>query len=210
MYKVHYFGGYGAAEPIRLLLAHAKQPFENVDYTQESLAEAKKGDTLEFKQLPVLEVEGKFYAQSHAILRLLGHKLNYYPTDHNQAFLVDSLLDSFKDFVAVYAKASWAQDEEEKKKLFAAFFETTFPNWCAVIEKRLIANSSQKYIVGNSQTIGDFILCTFGFSMVFNEANPGKAPLQEAIAKFPVFSAYLEAQREENKEYLSTRRVSPW
>jgi hypothetical protein len=115
-----------------------------------------------------------------------------------------------KDVGSAYGKAAWSQDEEEKKKLFAAFYETTLPNWCTVIEKRLKANSSQKHIVGDSQTIGDFVLASFGHSMVFNEANPGKAPLQAIVAQYPALGAYFEAQKEENKEYLATRRVSPW
>ncbi|TNV74130.1 hypothetical protein FGO68_gene7608 [Halteria grandinella] len=81
---------------------------------------------------------------------------------------------------------------------------------CAVIEKRLKANSSQKHIVGDSQTIADCVLASFGHSMVFNEANPGREPLQAVVANFPTLSAYFEAQKEENKEYLATRRVSPW
>ena len=169
MYKVHYFGGYGAAEPIRFLLAHAKQDWENVDYTQEILAEAKKGTTLEFGQVPVLEFEGKHFAQSHAILRLLGRRHGYYPTDVHQAYLVDSLLDSYKDLGSAFGKAMWTSDPEEKKKQFEVLFSTTLPNWCGVIEKRLLANSSQKHIVGDSQTIADFALVHFGYSMVYND-----------------------------------------
>lgn len=210
MFKVHYFGGYGAAESIRMLLAHAKQPYEDVEYNPEILAEGKKSGILEFKQVPVLEVDGKYYAQSHAILRLLGRKFNYYPTDALQAYLVDSLLDSFKDVGSAYGKAAWCQNEEEKKALFAAYYETTFPNWCAVIEKRLKENSSQKHIVGDTQTIADFALATLGHSMVYNEANPGREPLQAVVSRFPTLVSYFEAQKEENKERLSTRKVSPW
>jgi glutathione S-transferase len=79
--KVHYFPGYGRAEQCRMLLAHAKVPFENVDYTQETLPAAKASGNLEFGQLPVLECDGKFYAQSVATLRFLGAKYGYYPAD---------------------------------------------------------------------------------------------------------------------------------
>ena len=33
--KVHYFDGYGKAEAIRMLLAHAKADWENVNYDDE-------------------------------------------------------------------------------------------------------------------------------------------------------------------------------
>lgn len=210
MFKVHYYGCYGSAESIRMLLSHAKLPFENVDYTPEIFAEAKKGEIFEFKQAPVLEFEGKHYSQSHAILRLLGRKFNYYPTDIHQAYLVDSLLDSVKDVGTAYSKATWSQNEDEKKTLLAAFYETTFPNWCTVIEKRLNENSSQKHIVGDTQTIADFALATVGHSIVYNEANPGREPLQAVISRFPTLVSYFEAQKEENKERLTTRKPSSW
>ena len=58
--KVHYFPGYGRAEAWRLLLSHAKLPYENVLYAFEVMSEAKASGNLEFGQLPVLEMDGKF------------------------------------------------------------------------------------------------------------------------------------------------------
>ena len=95
--KVHYFPGYGRAEQFRMLLAYAKVDFENVDYTQETLPAAKESGNLEFGQLPVLESDGKFYAQSHATLRFLGAKYGYYPADPFLAYQADSIIDSIGD-----------------------------------------------------------------------------------------------------------------
>ena len=55
--KVHYFDGYGRAEPIRMLLVYCKIDFENINYTDETLPIAKASGNLEFGQLSVLEVE---------------------------------------------------------------------------------------------------------------------------------------------------------
>ena len=46
--KVHYFGIYGKAEMLRMLLTHAKQPFEDVVYTFETLKDAKLTGNFEF------------------------------------------------------------------------------------------------------------------------------------------------------------------
>ena len=46
--KVHYFAAYGRAEPIRILLSHAKVEFQDEDYTMGTLAEAKSSGILEF------------------------------------------------------------------------------------------------------------------------------------------------------------------
>ena len=40
--KVYYFDGYGRAEGIRMLLAHAKQEFEDVRLSPEEIAKKKK------------------------------------------------------------------------------------------------------------------------------------------------------------------------
>ena len=131
--KVHYFPSYGRAEAIRMLLAHAKVEFENVDYTRESFAEAKAAGNFEFGQLPVLEMEGKLYAQSTAIVRALGIYNGYYPTDAYDAYRADSIIDSLQDLTQAYYKAHYNEDEEAKKALFEVFFSKTLPTWFGII-----------------------------------------------------------------------------
>lgn len=57
--KVYYFDIYGRAEPIRMLLTHAKQEFEDVRINGEQLAELKTSGKLEFGQVPAAEHDGK-------------------------------------------------------------------------------------------------------------------------------------------------------
>lgn len=79
--KLYYFDVYALGEPIRLLFTHAKVPFDDVRLNKDSFTELKNNDRLEFGQVPMLEVDGKRYTQSKAILRLLGKQHGYYPTD---------------------------------------------------------------------------------------------------------------------------------
>lgn len=53
--KVYYFQGYGRAEPIRMLLAHAKEQFEDIQYSFEEWAKVKAEGKFEFGQLPAVE-----------------------------------------------------------------------------------------------------------------------------------------------------------
>ena len=208
--KVHYFPGYGRAEAFRMLLAHAKVPYENVSYTFAELPAAKESGKLEFGQLPVLEDNGKFYAQSVAILRFLGAQHGYYPADSYAAYQADSIIDSVGDLLNQYYKAAFASDEETKKALFKTFFEATFPKWLGIVQKRLEGNTSQKHIVGDSWTIADFQLAGLAYSTFFNEANPAHAEQQAIVETFPVLNTYLRGLGEELKEHLSSRPVCPW
>lgn len=81
--KLYYFDVYGRAEPIRMLLNHAKVEFEDIRLTEEDFAKLKREGTvpMEFGQVPVLEYEGKHYCQTQAIIRALGKFHGYYPED---------------------------------------------------------------------------------------------------------------------------------
>ena len=58
--KLYYFDGYGRAESIRFLAAHAKLPLENVYVTPDTLPALKESGKLEFGQVPMLETpDGK-------------------------------------------------------------------------------------------------------------------------------------------------------
>jgi len=63
LYKLHYYEIFGRAEKIRMLLAHAKVPFEDFKFlTPEFYATKKYTDLCEFERVPVLEYKGKSYA----------------------------------------------------------------------------------------------------------------------------------------------------
>jgi glutathione S-transferase len=208
--KVHYFAGYGRAEAVRMLLAHAKVAFEDVSYTFETLPEAKASGNLEFGQLPVLEIDGKFYAQSWAILRFAGKKYGYYPEDAYESWRVDSTLDAIGDLLNAFYKASFNPDEETKKALFQVFYDTTFPKWLDVIEKRVAANSSPDHIVGDKVTIADFALAALAYSTFLNEANPTKDQQLAIVEKYPKLLDYFRGMGEKLKDHLASRKPSPW
>ena len=207
--KIHYFDAPGRPEASRMLLAHAKQPFENVNYTRETFGELKASGKLEFGQVPALELpDGRLLVQSNAILRYLGRTLNYYPTeDAFTAWRIDSTLDSVEDFLTTYGKFSWESDpaiRAANKEKFLAWF----PGWLAAIEKRLSSNSSQHHVVGDAQTIADFALFHVAVNIIFNEGNANYPDLAPLLAPFEGFRAYTNAQKEENKEYFERKAAA--
>jgi glutathione S-transferase len=208
--KVHYFAGYGRGEAIRMLLAFAKVDFEDVTYTFQSLPELKASGKLEFGQLPALEIDGKFYAQSIAILRYLGKKYGYYPADAYESWKVDSTIDTLGDLLNAFYRAAFAPNEETKKALFQTFYETTFPKFLDAIQKRVEGNTSKDHIVGDSITIADFALASLAYSTFLNNSNPQKDQQLAIVEKYPTLLAYFKSLGEQNKEYLEKRPQYPW
>ena len=77
--KLTYLAIKGFAEPIRLSFFLSKIPFEDERISYEEIS--KRRDNLPYGQVPVLEVDGKVYAQSNAILRWAGRQGNLYPVE---------------------------------------------------------------------------------------------------------------------------------
>ena len=61
--KLYYFDLFARAEQIRMLLWHAKAEFKDVRLSEAEFGKLKgEGKTLEFGQVPILEIEGKKYS----------------------------------------------------------------------------------------------------------------------------------------------------
>lgn len=111
--------------------------------------------------------------------------------------------------MAAFYKAAFA-DEASKPELFKTFFGTTIPAWCTAISKRLIANSSQSFIVGDKITIADFAIAAFIYSLYLNELSEAKDAVGGIMANFPELDAYFKGLGEPLKERLETRPKTPW
>ena len=143
--KLYYFDIYGRAEPIRMLLRHAKVDFEDVkfEFPEFKTLKEEKGDKFEFGQVPVLELaDGTTFAQSHSILRLLAKMYGpYYPEDPVQAWRVDSALDAGRDVQEKFwdvIMASFKETEgakEKQEKLLNEYLNKTLTSYFQVMQK---------------------------------------------------------------------------
>jgi glutathione S-transferase len=79
--KVIYFNMGGRAEPIRLALHYAGVQFEDVRLTGAEFGEKKAAGYFKFGQVPVVEIDGKQFAQSAALLTWAGKHSDLYPQD---------------------------------------------------------------------------------------------------------------------------------
>ncbi len=67
------------------------------------------------------------------------------------------------------------------------------------MENRLKANSSQNYMVGNSLTIADVLMCNLVWTKLLNESQPAEklAPVERVLKKHPVLWDYAVKRKED-------------
>jgi len=151
-YKLYYFDGRGAAELSRLLFAQAGVAFE--DARQKDWP-AKKGE-MPYGQLPVMELDGEKFAESHAIERFLARSFNLYGASATDALRIDMVCEGLIDVSTAYGNIKYRAKEEEKKEKFAAFFKDDVPKWLGFLTTVLKKNHGGKgFFVGDSATLAD-------------------------------------------------------
>eukprot|EP01066_Platyproteum_vivax_P009699 Platyproteum_vivax@DN4286_c0_g1_i1.p1 len=115
--KLTYFGLAGRAEAIRMCFHIGKIPFEDNRLTNEQFGKLK-GD-LPLGQLPILEVDGKVYCQSNAILHYAGTRSGFYPKDPLEAMRCDQAIETMNDILMKIPKDE-VKDQIERAAFFAA------------------------------------------------------------------------------------------
>lgn len=158
--EVTYFNSPGRAEPVRVALRLANVPFVDtrIDFPQFGAMRAEGRFPL--GSVPVLAVDDVVIPQTAAMLRYaarLGDG-SLYPSDPYQAFLVDSVVDSFNDTLsAALVPSFFEQDPEKKVAMRRAFVEGPMARVFAFVEG-LITRSGGPFLIGAQMTIADLIV----------------------------------------------------
>ncbi|CDW83996.1 glutathione s-transferase [Stylonychia lemnae] len=203
--KLYYFEMYGRAEPSRMLLSHAGVEYEDVYTSHEEFQKIKgKDDRFEFDALPVLELDGEYYAESLSILRLLGKLYGYYPEDPIDAWKVDSMIDLNYDLHDDYWKFCFQSEPEKIKKCQDDYFQKHLPKYCQHVQRRLL-KAGNIYISGDQITIADFLLSGWAYMFVYNESCIHSKEHLEVIKNYPDLEAYFDRMAQQLKEHLDKR-----
>ncbi len=192
MMKLYYFDLAGKAESIRLLLTHAGVKFEDIRFNKDTWAASYK-DKFELKQVPVLEVDGKKYCQSYAILEYLGARYGYLPKNYEGMYRALFVMNTAEDLVmstylavAPTSPLEGKAKEEAKEKLLSHDATLSLD----ALENQLKQNCSQDFMVGRKYSIADFHM--LGFYQIVMTYTGWKEILGEKIAKMPLLKAYFE------------------
>lgn len=201
---LHYFDGYGRAEPIRLLLKHAGVEFVDHRMTHEQWDAYKQTGAAEFGQLPILEMDGHYLVQTGSILRYLCTKYNFVSGDVYEDYLADSACELLNDIITEYVKAMGAHTLEEFKNSY-------MPGKLQILQKRFVEHGGQ-FFVGNHLTIADFRVFEFVHDN-FLRASKREAELPGLTLVAPRLIEYAESflkQFTHLQTYLQARPELPY
>lgn len=157
--RVTYFDFAGSrGEEVRLALTLAGVEFEDNRIARAAFAEMKPD--LPFPHLPILEVEGQgTFAQTNAILRLIGRLHGLYPDDPYEAARHDAVMAAVEDLRHRISPTIRMTDPEQRKAARQALVQGFLPLWARGVERYIGAGP---FVGGDEPGVADiklFIVC---------------------------------------------------
>ena len=153
------------AEVTRLSLYIGDIPFEDYRIEGNDYDKFKKTGELPnkkiapFKQLPVLDVDGKIFAQTGAIARFCGKLSGLYPkNDDYKAALIDQIIEGAQDINYLVTLSGRDKDLERKKIARDILATKHLPKWFQFLEDLLKQNTGSVYFVESDLTIADLAI----------------------------------------------------
>ena len=153
------------AEVSRLSLYIGNIPFQDYriqgdDYDKfKQTGELPNKKIAPFKQLPVLEVDGKIFAQTGAIARFCGKLSGLYPkNDDYNAALIDQIIEGAQDINYLVTLSGRDKDTERKKTARNILATRHLPKWFQFLENLLKQNTKSIYFVDSDLTIADLAI----------------------------------------------------
>jgi len=195
--KLVYYDAKGRIEVCRLILAAGGIKWEDVIISQEDW-KTEKAKT-PFGQLPVIEIDGKRYAQSVAMATYSAKIAGFFPEDNLKALEIDQVVQLAVDCLNTAVQAFHEKDEAKKAETLKHFNDVDAPRYFGMYEK-LLKDSGTGYFVGNSLSLADFF--------VYDQVHTPSKWKTYKTDNFPLLQALkqkVEGQAKV-KAYLATRK----
>ncbi|VDO25251.1 unnamed protein product [Onchocerca flexuosa] len=195
-YKLYYFDFMGRAEIIRLIFAQAEIPYEDIRIQREEWDSYKQ--KMPFKQLPVLEVDGKMLSQSIAIILYLAKKFDLVGENEWEFAQVIELLGVGEDLITHSVPWFKCEDAAKKKEILAEFEAKHLVPTFRLLED-ILAKNGTGYFVGKKLTAADLdMLCMVG---LFSSLCPNSIAqltnlndFKDRIMKLPKIKKWIETR----------------
>ncbi|KPI99790.1 Glutathione S-transferase 2 [Papilio xuthus] len=193
---VTYFNVKGLGEGIRMLLAYGGQEFEDVRVEKEHWPELKPKTP--FGQLPIVEIDGKQYAQCVAICRYLGRKSGLAGADIEEDLIIDQNMDFFNDVRLKAASAHYEPDEKLKATKLEDLKKNQLPFLFGKLDEMIQQNNG--YLAAGKLTWVDFIFAGMYDALKMltqmpdlDEKYPSFKKLRDTVCALPKVKAFIDA-----------------
>ncbi|CAH2093199.1 unnamed protein product [Euphydryas editha] len=149
---LHYFDVKALGESIRLLLTYGGLEF--VDHRVDEKDWESVKPSMPFGQMPVLEIDGKQYAQSVAIARYLGKKFKINGENIEEEFEIDQNVDYLNSIRDEAAVVHYDIEEKDRERKYNEMKEKFL-----LMIKKLdeIIRQNNGHIAAGKLTWGDFV-----------------------------------------------------
>ena len=148
---------------IRALLSLSKLNWENRIVNFEEWPSMKISGIAEYRQLPILEINGKYISQSLSIEVYLSKKYGLFGSNLEEETEIMSIVCSREDFYPLVKKTFYPISTEEKAYLEETkreLFTKVLPNFLRIYEERLTRGKG-RYIVGDKLSLADIYLSIY-------------------------------------------------
>lgn len=202
--RLHYFRLRGRGELIRLVCAAGRVPLEEVVEPMGREFLARK-PLFPFGQLPMMEIDGKTYAQSMALARYAARQAGLYPRESDiDALTVDMVMDACADIHGPVIRATFLErDAERKAKQLKRLVDHTLPALLGGLHARV----DGPFFLGAQLSVADLAV----FDVLTNALVPKREELPiDYAATFPKLVALTDRVRNEPAiaAYLRDRGAS--
>ena len=150
------------AEVTRLALFIGDIPFTDYRIEKEEYDTFKKTGQLPnnkiapFKQLPVLEIDGKIFSQTGAIARYCGKLSGLYPKNNDfEGALIDQIIEASQDINYMVSISNRDKDPKKKKLAREILASKHLPKMFKFLEELIKNNKKSPWFVGSKLTIAD-------------------------------------------------------
>jgi len=162
--EFYYFEGNSKGMIIRAILSYSKIKWENKKILITEWHHIKP--LLEFKQLPVLNYEGKIYSQSFAIEIFLARKFELMGKTPEDEFLICSLLDIKNDLISKLIQIINPNNHidsnfKNQQRNLEIYYNNTLPIYLKffekILKKNFCKNKQDNYVLESGFSLADII-----------------------------------------------------
>ncbi|ESO82572.1 hypothetical protein LOTGIDRAFT_134409 [Lottia gigantea] len=196
VYRLHYFDFAGRAEIARLLFHGAEREFDDVRYTEKEWAEFKPKTP--FGVLPVLEIDGKMFGESHAIYNYLAKQFGFYGNNNLEQLEIDVVMSLMKEMEPFILEAFFeTPDEKKKEELITRGFKENIPAYLRKNEKIM---QDSGYFVGDKLSLADIAVYDLTNFFMRRDPNlmtpyPKLSASRKLIETYPGIAAYIKSRQ---------------